>query len=143
MKSAASRARSKSASAKTTTGFLPPSSKCTRFKVAEPCAMMWLPVAVSPTKPTALMSGCSVSAFPASSPSPCTQLTTPAGNPASVMTSFMISASSTAVSGLHSAGLWTTVQPAASAGAIFQVESMKGVFQGVITPTGPIGTRIV
>ena len=55
----------------------------------------------------------------------------------------MISASSTAVSGLHSAGLWTTVQPAASAGAIFQVDSMKGVFQGVITPTGPIGTRMV
>ncbi len=57
MNSAASRARSKSASAKTTTGFLPPSSKCTRFKVGAPCAMMWLPVAVSPTKPTALMSG--------------------------------------------------------------------------------------
>ena len=35
------------------------------------------------------------------------------------------------------------MQPAASAGAIFQVDSMKGVFQGVITPTGPIGTRMV
>ena len=45
--------------------------------------------------------------------------------------------------GLHSAGLWTIVQPAASAGASFQVESIKGVFQGVITPTGPIGGRIV
>ena len=31
------------------------------------------------------------------------------------------------------------VQPAASAGAIFQVDSMNGVFHGVITPTGPIG----
>ena len=31
----------------------------------------------------------------------------------------------------------------ASAGAIFQVESMNGVFQGVITPTGPIGWREV
>src|SRR5882757_2640241 len=40
------------------------------------------------------------------------------------------------------AGLWTTVQPAASAGAIFQVDSMNGVFHGVITPTGPIGTRV-
>ena len=44
--------------------------------------------------------------------------------------------------GDHSAGLCTTVQPAASAGAIFQVDSMNGVFQGVITPTGPIGTRV-
>ena len=32
-------------------------------------------------------------------------------------------------------------QPAASAGAIFQVDSMKGVFQGVITPTGPSGCQ--
>lgn len=47
-----------------------------------------------------------------------------------------------AVTGDHSAGLCTTVQPAARAGAIFQVESMNGVFHGVITPTGPIGTRV-
>jgi hypothetical protein len=53
----------------------------------------------------------------------------------------MISVRITALSGLHSAGLWTTVQPAASAGAIFQVESMNGVFHGVITPTGPMGWR--
>ncbi|GIX12338.1 MAG: hypothetical protein KatS3mg118_0297 [Paracoccaceae bacterium] len=45
--------------------------------------------------------------------------------------------------GENSAGLCTTVQPAARAGAIFQVDSMKGVFHGVITPTGPIGTRPV
>ncbi len=55
------------------------------------------------------------------------------------MTSSMISVRITAESELHSAGLCTTVQPAASAGAIFQVDSMKGVFQGVMTPTGPIG----
>ena len=55
------------------------------------------------------------------------------------MTSF---ASRSAVTGDHSAGLCTTVQPAASAGAIFQVDSMNGVFHGVITPTGPIGTRV-
>ena len=34
------------------------------------------------------------------------------------------------------------MQPAASAGAVFQVESMKGAFQGVITPTGPAGMRV-
>ncbi|CUH82711.1 hypothetical protein TRN7648_04261 [Tropicibacter naphthalenivorans] len=45
--------------------------------------------------------------------------------------------------GENSAGLWTTVQPAASAGAIFQVDSINGVFHGVITPTGPMGRREV
>ena len=35
------------------------------------------------------------------------------------------------------------IDKAARAGAIFQVESMNGVFHGVMTPTGPIGWRIV
>ena len=34
------------------------------------------------------------------------------------------------------------MQPAASAGAVFQVESMNGAFQGVITAAGPAGMRI-
>ena len=97
------------------------------------------PVRLSPTKPIALMSRCSVSALPASSPKPLTRFQTPLGSPASSA----ISTSRRAVSGENSAGLCTTVQPAASAGAIFQVDSMKGVFHGVITPTGPIGTRVV
>src|SRR5713226_3094759 len=138
MKTTASSARSRSASSNTITGFLPPSSKCTRFSVGAPCAMIADPVELSPTKPIALMAGCSVSALPASSPMPCTVLSTPSGTPAC----FTSLASRSAVTGDHSAGLWTTVQPAASAGAIFQVESIKGVFHGVITPTGPIGTRV-
>src|SRR3954454_16906189 len=138
MNTTASSARSRSASSNTITGFLPPSSKCTRFKVGAPCAMIAEPVALSPTKPIALTDGCSVSAMPASSPMPCTVLSTPSGTPA-CLTSF---ANRSAVTGDHSAGLCTTVQPAASAGAIFQVESMNGVFHGVMTPTGPIGTRV-
>ena len=51
------------------------------------------------------------------------------------------SASSEHASGDHSAGLSTTVQPAASAGAVFQVESMNGAFHGVITAAGPDGMR--
>jgi hypothetical protein len=70
---------------------------------------------------------------------PLTTFQTPGGMPAS----WAISTRSRAVSGASSAGLCTTVQPAASAGAIFQVESMNGVFQGVMMPTGPIGTRVV
>ena len=33
------------------------------------------------------------------------------------------------------------MQPAASAGAVFQVESMNGAFHGVITTAGPLGIR--
>jgi hypothetical protein len=64
-------------------------------------------------------------------------LKTPGGSSASSVKS----ARSEQESGAHSGGLRTTVQPAASAGAVFQVESMKGAFQGVITPTGPAGMR--
>ena len=78
-------------------------------------------------------------ALPAVSPNPWTVLSTPAGNPAAKQ----ISASNEAVNGLHSAGLCTTVQPAASAGAIFHVDSMNGVFHGVIAATGPSGCRSV
>src|ERR1700733_6093781 len=138
MKTTASSARSSSASSNTITGFLPPSSKCTRFKVGAPCAMMAEPVALSPTNPIAFIAGCSVNALPASSPRPCTVLSTPSGTPA-CLTRF---AKRSAVTGDHSAGLCTTVQPAARAGAIFQVDSMNGVFHGVMTPTGPIGTRV-
>src|SRR6266567_8227494 len=138
MNTTASSARSRSASSNTITGFLPPSSKCTRFSVGAPCAMIAEPVELSPTKPIALIAGCWVSALPASSPMPCTVFSTPSGTPA-CLTSL---AKRSAVTGDHSAGLCTTVQPAARAGAIFQVESMNGVFHGVITPTGPIGTRV-
>ena len=54
----------------------------------------------------------------------------------------MRSASSEQDSGDHSAGFSTTVHPAASAGAVFQVESMNGAFHGVITTAGPAGMRI-
>jgi hypothetical protein len=101
--------------------------------------MIMEPVRLSPTKAMALMSGCSVRALPASSPKPLTRFHTPAGRPAS----WAISARIRAVNGLNSAGLCTTVQPAARAGAIFQVDSMKGVFHGVMTPTGPIALRLV
>ena len=82
--------------------------------------------------------GCRVSAAPTSSPIPCTTLKTPGGKPASATRSQR----SEHESGDHSAGLRTTVQPAASAGAVFQVESMNGAFQGVITTAGPLGIRM-
>jgi hypothetical protein len=44
-------------------------------------------------------------------------------------------------SGVISEGLMTTVLPAARAGATFQTSSISGKFQGVISPTTPIGSR--
>jgi hypothetical protein len=48
-----------------------------------------------------------------------------------------------AVSGDHSAGLRTIVLPAASAGAMRQVDSISGAFQGMIIPVTPPGLRTV
>ncbi len=44
---------------------------------------------------------------------------------------------------VYSLGLITTVLPAASAGAIFDVVSVSGEFHGVIAPTTPSGSRWV
>ena len=72
-------------------------------------------------------------------PGPTTTLTTPSGTPASRA----ICANRSAVSGVSSAGLSTTVLPAASAGASFQAAIASGKFHGVIRPTTPIGSRKV
>ena len=68
---------------------------------------------------------------------PWTTLKTPGGKPASAVSV----GQQRARSGDHSAGLSTTVQPAASAGAVFHVESMNGAFHGVMTAAGPAGMR--
>jgi len=46
-----------------------------------------------------------------------------------------------ALSGAISLGLSTAVQPAAIAGASFDVTWFSGQFQGVIRPQTPIGSR--
>ena len=70
---------------------------------------------------------------------PTTTLKTPSGTPASTT----IFSSSTAVSGVSSAGLSTIVLPAASAGPTFQEAIASGKFQGVIRPITPSGSRNV
>ena len=65
-----------------------------------------------------------------------TTLTTPAGIPA-----FSISSAHFSVeAGECSDGFTTIVQPAASAGATFQVISSSGEFHGVIAATTPTGS---
>ena len=68
-------------------------------------------------------------------PSPVTMLSTPAGSPDSCASS----AKAIAVSDVNSAGLSTTVFPAASAGAIFHAIMSSGKFHGMICPTTPTG----
>ena len=67
-----------------------------------------------------------------------TRLATPGGRPASARHwNIWIK-----VSGVWSAGRLTTVQPTASAGAIFRLGSAAGKFHGVIVPTTPTGCLI-
>ena len=62
--SALSTTVSKSASANTMFGFLPPSSTATRFTVAADARMIAWPVARPPVKLTMSTSGCAVSGAP-------------------------------------------------------------------------------
>ena len=68
-------------------------------------------------------------------PAPVTMLTTPGGRSAC----WQISANSSAVSGVVSAGFSTTVFPQASAGAIFHASISSGKFQGMTWPATPSG----
>ena len=133
----ASSACSRSASAKTTAGLLPPSSIERPFRNGAAFAKISCPVELSPVNEMSGTSGCFTSASPASSPSPLTRLNTPRARPAS----WKMSAHSDAESGVNSAGFSTTVLPVASAGASFHDSSMNGVFHGVMRPATPIGLR--
>lgn len=107
---------SKSASSKTIAGLLPPSSRVTRFRFERPAlSMMCLPTSVLPVNAILRTRRWSTSACPAVFPYPFTMLNTPGGKPASRTSLANLSADS----GVSSDGFRTTVQPVASAGAIF------------------------
>ncbi len=109
-----------SASSKTMTGALPPSSRCTRLRsVAAVCATS-MPARTEPVIEAIAGIGCSTSARPVSR-SPHTTLKTPGGR-----NSCATSASSSVDIGVVSEGLRTTVLPAAIAGAIFQTAMSSG-----------------
>src|SRR6266480_4425797 len=75
------------------------------------------------------------SASPTSGPRPVTTLTTPLGISASMMSS----ASSSIDAEVNSEGLMTAVQPAASAGASFQLVSVRGEFHGELAVIAALG----
>ena len=106
---AALAARSRSASASTIIGSLPPSSSDTGVSVRAARSMTFLPVAVEPVNIT--MSTSSISACPVS-PRPVATWKTPSGSPHSRIASSI----SSDVSGVTSDGLRITALPAASAG---------------------------
>ena len=116
---------------------LPPSSSDSFLPEPAVALRMILPTSDEPVKAIFWTPGWSTSAAPASGP-PGTMLTTPFGTPARSQ----ISANRMAVSGVNSAGFSTTVQPAASAGAIFQASISSGKFHGMIWPTTPTGLVI-
>lgn len=117
-------------------GLLPPSSSVTTFRlVSEDALRIFLPVKVLPVKATFWILGWAAMAAPAVAPVrhgpsticqktirwcrvpyPLTMLTTPGGNPASLIKS----ASRSALSGVISEGLRMTVLPVARAGPNFQ-----------------------
>ena len=102
-------------------------------------AMIRFAVLGPPVKDTLPTPGCRTSASPAD-PSPWTTLMTPSGMPASRASS----AKSRAVKGVNSAGLMTTVLPAASAGGTFMPSDSSGAFQVMMWPIDAVrlGQRV-
>ena len=128
-----STAWSSAASSKITFAALPPSSSVSFLPVPASSRWIALPTSVEPVK-AILSTSLLTSAAPAR-PSPVTMFTTPGGSSAWRSTS----QKSSAESGVVSAGLSTTVFPAASAGAIFQASISSGKFHGMIWPATPSG----
>ncbi len=122
------------ASSNTMLAPLPPSSNVILRPVPASWCWMRRPTAVEPVKATLSIPGWVTRVEP-TSPAPVTMLTTPGGRPASAM----ISARTKIDSGVVSAGLITTVLPAARAGAIFQDAISRGKFQGMTWPATPRG----
>ncbi len=130
-----STAASSGASSKTMLAALPPSSIVSFLPLPATERRICLPTSVEPVNAILSTPGWATSAAPVS-PAPVTMFTTPSGSPACWHTC----ASSSAVSGVVSAGLSTQVLPAASAGASFHAAISSGKFHGMTwpaTPTGP------
>ena len=89
---------------------------------SEASRMISPPVFVEPVKAILSTPGCRTRYAPVVAPGPGTTLIAPAGIP----TSAASSARRRAVSGVAESGLSTTEQPAASAGASFQVVIIRG-----------------
>ena len=110
-----------------------------RFTWSAQPLMIDLPISVEPVKQIFRTLGWLTRRSPTTDPRPGTTVKTPSASPASRPSS----ASRIALNGVSSAGLSTTVLPAARAGAKPQPAIVIGKFQGTITPTTPSGSRKV
>ena len=115
-----SAAAAMSASSNTTTGALPPSSRCTRFSDFAAASATSIPARTDPVTLTSDGVSCTTMARPVSR-SPQTTFMTPGGR-----NSAQISANKVVVTGVVSEGLSTTVLPAAIAGANFHTAIIIG-----------------
>ena len=119
-------------------GALPPSSSASFLMVGAHCAIKMRPTSVLPVNDRWRTTSLSHSTLPTALESVVViTLMTPAGTPARTASS----AAARAVSGVSSAGLMMTGQPAASAGATLRVIMASGKFHGVIAAHTPIGWR--
>ena len=135
---APSTAASRSASSNTMNGALPPSSSDSFLTVSADWRNRIRPTSVDPVNDTLSTIGLVHSSRPmagAFGASAVMTLNTPGGTPAWRDSS----TSASAHNGVASAGLATTVQPAARAGATLRVIIAIGKFQGVIAAHTPIG----
>ena len=128
-------ASSRSASAFTITGVELPSSSATslrgwRWRIPQPTGGL-------PVKEIIGTSGWSTRALPTVPPPPGITDRKPSGRPASAS----VWASSSADRGVEDAGLSTTGQPAAIAGASLWATRLRGKLNGEMAPTTPIGSR--
>ena len=130
-----SAALSRSASAQTTSAFLPPISSWVRTHGAT-LAWMASPTAVEPVNVTASTRLSETIALPTSA-WPWTSASAPPGTPASSSAS----TSRWPSSGVTSLGLKITPLPAASAGPSLREGMLSGKFHGVIAATTPTGSR--
>jgi hypothetical protein len=119
-------------------GALPPSSSESFLTVSADWRIRMRPTSVEPVKESLRTFAFEHSSLPMVSASPVTMLSTPFGMPARSASSAMASAEN----GVCSAGLSTTVQPAARAGPALRVIIALGKFHGVIIADTPIGCLI-
>ena len=103
------------------TGALPPSSRWTRLRLALAFSWISLPVFTSPVSDTMPTSGWRTIVSPTGIPSPVITLKTPGGKMSAASSAIL-----SAVSGVSSDGLRTTVLPVASDGPIFQIAIISG-----------------
>ena len=129
-----------SASSNTMKGALPPSSSESFLTVGALWAIRMRPTSVEPVKLMWRTTSLAHSTLPMAMElalSAHSMFRTPAGMPARIASS----AAASAVSGVSSAGLMMTGQPAAKAGATLRVIMASGKFQGVIAAHTPMGWR--